>query len=209
MFTYKRYQLSEDSHHISLLLMSTAPTLDSGVQWQKGGCRIEWGSVKWIRFRANGEQVVLEKLWFLPLFQDAWHLPSCGNGGGCEICGSRLCGGGGWGWRMRVVVRKKKLMLGMACAWHITMLLMSVCWHNKMNLRGWRMRGVVRKKKLMLGMACAWPMSVCWHNKTPLLHIQTVLFVLNTFELCKTLKTVLSVVLFAKNTPQVFCVGIH
>ena len=150
--------------------MSTAPTLDSGVQWQEGGCRIEWGGVKWIRFRANGDQVVLEQLWFLPLFQDAWHHPSCGSGGGC---GNRLWGGEGReedeGGR-----QERKLMLGMACAWHIhiTVLLMS---HATSTCQ-------------LLATSPYPDRFIC-------------------FKLCKTLKTVLSVLLYAKNTPQVFCVN--
>ena len=69
--------------------MSTAPTLDSGVEWQEGGCRVEWASVKRIRFRANA---LLKQLRFLPLFHDAWHHLSCGSCGWCEFCGSRFWG---------------------------------------------------------------------------------------------------------------------
>ena len=39
-------------------------------------------------------------------------------------------------------------------------------------------------------------------TKTPVLQIQAVMLVLNTFKLCKTLKTALSVLLFARYTLQ-------
>ena len=39
-------------------------------------------------------------------------------------------------------------------------------------------------------------------TRTPVLQIQAVMLVLNTFKLCKTLKTALSVLIFARYTPQ-------